>query len=591
MDRQDETYAEDPSLTQVYTDLQRLRALIDQLSDAVNQQQHTLLHAHPAQLKQTALRDSSELTRLLTYVQRTLEEVDLRVRAQATERDQLRALQEVGAAINSSLEPDEVLRVVMDVIISLTKAERAMLLLLDEETGNLEVQVARNMDRETIEKSESFQISRSIVQRVASTGEPVVTMNAQEDDRFSAQQSIISYRLRSILCVPLKIKETIIGVIYADNRIAAGIFSDTDRDLLAAFANQAAVAIENARLFRQIRNTLMEITEMKELMDNVFESIASGVITIDEGDRIALYNRAAERILGVPANSVLHQAYERVLATLNLPVVSLIREVKSNGGTKNTELDLYVETRPDVTTLNLTFSPLRDVRQETLGVAVVLDDVSEKKRLESVRRYLPPKLVDQVRDLDAAQRPQRRTVSVLFADVRGFSTYSEHLDPELLIEIINGYFTVAVQAITQFQGLTDKFMGDAVMALFNTPLNPQDDHVERALRTALMVQETTAVYHRNLAPERRLHFGIGVHTGEAVVGNVGSDLRKDYSAIGDAVNLAKRLQEVAQPDQIIISAPVYEQVSAWVSVEKLPAVQVKGRQATEQIYALRGVRR
>ncbi len=89
--------------------------------------------------------------------------------------------------------------------------------------------------------------------------------------------------------------------------------------------------------------------------------------------------------------------------------------------------------RLDTTTLNLTFSPLRDGQQEALGVAVVLDDVSEKKRLESVRRYLPPKLVDQIRDLDAAQRPQRRTLSVLFADLRGFSTYGEDMDPEQLI--------------------------------------------------------------------------------------------------------------------------------------------------------------
>jgi class 3 adenylate cyclase len=230
------------------------------------------------------------------------------------------------------------------------------------------------------------------------------------------------------------------------------------------------------------------------------------------------------------------------------------------------------------------------VQQDTLGVAVVLDDVSEKKRLESVRRYLPPKLVDQIRDLDAAQRPQRRTLSVIFADLRGFSTYGEDMDPEQLIQIINGYFTLTVQAISRYQGLTDKFMGDAVMALFNTPLNPQTDHVRRALKTALMIQKTTAIYRGNLRREKHLHFGVGVHTGEAVAGNVGSDLRKDYSAIGDAVTLAKRLQEVAQPDQIIISQDTFEQVKDWAVVEKLEAVQVKGRQAREEIYLLKAIK-
>ena len=580
----------DSPTSQTQSNLKQLHELVNQLNDTVNQQQRMLLSTHQSRIKQVALRESGELTRLLIYARRRLDELDQHVRVQMTERDSLRALQEVAATINSSLELDQVLNEVMDVIVGLTKAERALLLLIDETTGKLEVQVARNMDRETIEQSESFQISRSVVSRVAQTGEPIVTMNAQEDDRFSAQQSIISYRLRSILCVPLKIKDSITGVIYADNRIASGIFGDTDRDLLAAFANQAAVAIENARFFREIRNNLAEITEMKELMDNVFASIASGVITIDENDRIALYNRAAENILGVPAESVLYQAYDTGLQTLGLPVESIIRDVMVNGGTHSTEIDVQVDQRPDTTTLNLTFSPLRDVQQETLGVAVVLDDVSEKKRLESVRRYLPPKLVDQIRDLDAAQRPQRRLLSVLFADLRGFSTYGEDMDPEQLIQIINGYFTLTVQAISRYQGLTDKFMGDAVMALFNTPLNPQKDHVRRALKTALMIQKTTAIYRANLPRGKRLHFGVGIHTGEAVAGNVGSDLRKDYSAIGDAVTLAKRLQEVAQPDQIIISQDTFEQVKDWAVVDKLEAVQVKGRQAREEIYSLKAIK-
>jgi PAS domain S-box-containing protein len=573
------------------TNIKQLRELVDELDSTVDQQHQTLITSRAEIAQQAAARTSDELARLLLHVRRSMEDLEQRVKAQEKERDELKALQEVSAAINSSLDLNQVLSVVMDAIIRLTRAERAMLLLLDEKSGQLEVQVARNMDRETIEESASFEISRSIVRSVSETGEPVVTMNAQSDPRFSTQESIISYNLRSILCVPLKIKETITGVIYADNRVASGIFVDDDRDLLASFANQAAVAIDNARLFRQIRNHLAEITEMKDLMDNVFASIASGVITIDESDRIALYNRAAERILGVSPDSVLYQAYEAVLSTMGLPVERLVKEVRTDGGTKNTEMDIVVSKRPGMTTVNLTLSPLRDAHQESLGgVAMVLDDVSEKKRLESVRRYLPPELVDQVRDLDAAQRPQRRHITVLFADVRGFSTYSEDLDPEKLIQIINGYFTEAVQAISEYQGLTDKFMGDAVMALFNTPLNPQEDHVERAVHTALMVKSNMAAYHADLPKERRLYFGIGIHTGEAVVGNVGSHLRKDYSAIGDAVNLAKRIQEFARPDQILASEDVYREVEDWVKSKALNPIRVKGRRALEQIYELTGTK-
>jgi class 3 adenylate cyclase len=273
-----------------------------------------------------------------------------------------------------------------------------------------------------------------------------------------------------------------------------------------------------------------------------------------------------------------------------LPLRSIIEEVWLNGGTQNTELDLIVNKRPGVTTLNMTVSPLRDVLQETLGVAMVLNDVSETKRLESVRRYLPPELVDQVVDIDAAQAPQHRTMTVLFADVRGFSTISEFLDPEKLIQVINGYFTEAVRAITNYQGLTDKFLGDAVMALFNTPLNPHDNHAERAVRTAWMIKQSMVLYHESLSPDRRLHFGFGLHSGDAVVGNVGSALRKDYSAIGDAVNLAKRIQENATGDQILMSQAVYDQVKHFAEVVPMEPMQVKGRETLEQFYELVGVR-
>ncbi len=574
----------DPTINQIQDNISELRKLIDNLGSSVNRQNETLIATRADLLQQQqAAQIGEELARNLILVRRNIEDLERRIQAQQKEQEQFKALQAIGAAVNSSLELDQVLLVVMDSIISLTKSERAILLLRNEETSVLEVQLARNVDKETIENSSSFEISRSIVQTVAESGEPVVTMNAQSDSRFAAQESIISYNLRSILCVPLMVKGTAIGVIYADNRVAAGVFGDADRDLLAAFADQAAVAIQNARQYTQIM-------EMRDLMDNVFASIASGVITIDEQQRIALYNMAAERILGFPEKDIVKQTYHQALETLGLPVEPLVETVRENGGVENTELDVIVSKRPGITTLNLTLTPLRDADNMAQGVAMVLNDISETKRLESVRRYLPPALVDQIRDLDAAQRPQRQQMSVLFADVRGYSTFSEHVDAEILVQIMNGYFTEFVYAINEYQGLTDKFMGDAVMALYNSPLNPQENHAERAIRTALMIRANMEKYLSELSEDRRLHFGMGIHTGEAVAGNVGSALRKDYSAIGDAVNLSKRIQENAQADEILISSDTYEQVKDWVLVEALEPMQVKGRQNLEQIYRLLGTR-
>jgi class 3 adenylate cyclase len=293
--------------------------------------------------------------------------------------------------------------------------------------------------------------------------------------------------------------------------------------------------------------------------------------------------------LNLPANEVLEQPYDSALGVVE-GFSSIVEEVKTEGGQHNVELDTVIAKRPGMTTLNLIFSPLRDMQQENFGVAVVVNDVSEKKRLESVRRYLPPALVDQVRDIDLAQRPQRRRMSVLFADVRGFSTISEQMEPEKLIQVINGYFAIAAAAINKFEGVIDKYLGDAIMAEFNTALNPQVDHVERAVRTALMMRDELAAYHEDLPEERRLHFGIGIHVGEAVAGNVGTYFRKDYSVIGDAVNLAKRLQEIAGPGDIIVSEAVYEEAQALVEARALPPRRVKGRQKLEQLYELTGLK-
>ncbi len=554
---------------------------IKECQDALLEQQRAMLRTPHELARAAALRHSGQLAGRLEELRAQAEKLNRDFQSQAAEQERQRALHAVGAAINSSLDLDIVLQQVMDAIVRLTQAERAMLLL--KSAGEMEVKIARNLSQETLDDSASLEISRSIVRQVAETGEPVVTLNAQEDERFSAQDSIVSFKLRSILCAPLILKGETIGVIYADNRVASGIFGDADRDLLAAFADQAAVAIDNARLFH-------EVAGMKQLMDNVFASISSGVITIDEHNRVSLYNRAAEHILGV-AHDARHAGAEPLsLEGLGISIDALVRRVQSSGKAQNAEIDLTsAGPSSNPATISLTASPLHTVDDERLGgVALVLDDVSAKKRVESLRRYLPPELVDQVRDLDGAQRPQRRNLTVLFADIRDFSRFGERIDPEDLIDLANRFFSEAVAAINEHHGLIDKFMGDAVMALFNTPLNPQPDHVERAVQAALSIQSRLTAYHRALPPEKVLHFGIGIHTGEAVVGNVGSEQRKDYSAVGDVVNLCKRLQELAGIDQIVISRDVYERVRDEVRVESLPPVFVKGRQTQEELFHLLG---
>ena len=163
----------------------------------------------------------------------SINQLGARLEEMEAEHKKLIALAEIGSVVNSSLELDEVLRIVMDNIVRLTGAERGFLMLRDA-SGEMVTQVARHWSQESIKSGEAA-TSRTIVQRVIETGEAIVTTNAQDDQRFSSTASVVALNLRSILCVPLKVKNDLIGVIYTDNRIRTGIFSEGDRDLLAAF--------------------------------------------------------------------------------------------------------------------------------------------------------------------------------------------------------------------------------------------------------------------------------------------------------------------------------------------------------------------
>jgi len=527
----------------------------------------------------------------LSSLETTLFSLSRQVTAVEEERSKLLALAGVTQAVNSSLELDQVLRLVMDTIIQLTEAERGFLMLRDAE-GEMVMRIARNWEQESIHANE-FAISRTVISRVVSSGEAIMTTNAQEDPRFGGQESIVAYNLRSILCVPLKVKTELIGVIYADNRIRAGLFTEAERELLSVFANQAAIAIENARLFTSVRRTLEEVTALKNLMDNVFSSIASGVLTADVQDQITMCNRAAESILGQNLNRLVGH---RLDETLPFMAEKLQMHMAAVRKTNKPVIGLEIShTLPERGTIDwrLNLSPLKDANQATQGVAIVLDDVTERKRLEAQRRLLErmlsPAVIAQI-DPDSLQiGGKRMDITVLFADIRGFTTFSEKRSPEVLVGVLNRYLAAGAEAVLAQEGTVDKFLGDAVMAWFNAPL-PQSDHTLRAVRAALELKAAVEKLHAELPAEAQLSFGIGIHYGEAVLGWIGTEKRLEYTAIGDSVNTAKRIQENARENQILISREAFEQVQGKVQAKLYEPLHVKGKGEPLQVYELIGLK-
>src|SRR5215471_8312575 len=208
------------------------------------------------------------------------------------ERNELETLYEIARVLNSTLEFDKVLLLVMDEVIDVVKAERGFLVLLNPATNQLEFKIARDKQQKTIDLSE-FKISRSTVDRVVRTREPVLTDDAQMDDALKGQESIMAFGIRSIMCVPLVVRDHCIGAVYVDSRINANIFSNKHRDLLLAFCHQAAIAIDNARLFADLSKALRTVEEDKQYMDNILTSITNGIITTDSSGIITTFSNSA----------------------------------------------------------------------------------------------------------------------------------------------------------------------------------------------------------------------------------------------------------------------------------------------------------
>ena len=172
---------------------------------------------------------------------------------------------------------------------------------------------------------------------------------------------------------------------------------------------------------------------------------------------------------------------------------------------------------------------------------------------------------------------EKREVTVLFGDLRGFTSLSERLDPQETVEIINVYLEHVVDAVFEFGGTLDKFRGDGVMAIFGAPIAHSDDPI-RAVRCALRIQERLKeVAVPNLAPDSRLNVGIGINTGIVIAGTIGSERRMDYTVIGDEVNVAERFESHAGPGQILITKNTYEHLKGSVQARELGPIEIKGK--------------
>ena len=483
------------------------------------------------------------------------------------------------ADITSSLDLSVLLRRVMSEATRMLKADRSTLFLNNEKTNELWSEVGEGLNAVQIKLPNTAGIAGAVFQAVKTINIP----HAYADLRFNpAFDKKTGYFTRSILCVPVVNKHgKCIGVTQALNK-RGGPFTAEDEARLKAFTAQVSIALENAKLFDDVQN-------MKNYNQSMLESMSNGVITLTEDGRIHTCNAAGYRIFKAREADVLGKSAAEFFTGGNTWLVDRLKAVEAPGAKPDVMMDAAMEARGEKLSVNLTLQQLISLKGKRVGTLLMIENISSEKRMKStMARYMDPGLADQLLAAGGdALGGQSVEATMLFSDIRAFTTLTEELGAQGTVALLNEYFTLMVQCITDEGGMLDKFIGDAIMAEFGIPVAHGDDP-DRAMRAAIkMITELRALNQRRAARgQKPVLMGVGLNTDKVVSGNIGSPKRMDYTVIGDGVNLASRLESACKEysAQILCSEGTYRKLKGTYRMREVDKVIVKGKTEPVGVY-------
>lgn len=562
------------------------------------------------------------------------------------------ALLRATASLGQSLDLEATLRLVMDQARDLMQADRSTLFMLSKERGELWSKVAKADGKTMMEIR--IPSNRGIAGCVASTGQLLNISDAYKDPRFDpSTDQRTGYKTRNILCMPVfNSVGDLIAVTQLINK-QQGSFTASDEEFMRAFNIQAGIALENAKLFE---NLLVEKQYQKDILESLSDAVVSTdlegkIVTINDaalsllGCPLAdLHTKSSGQIWEykltgryiwevIPVDHLQlrlqdslkygarHYVPEQTLVSavavevpqgdrppvLNLEKTYILafpdqqnpeKYIPWNEKDWDSSVTHYL-TKEEVQTIersvNLTVNPLTNPQGTVRGGLVVLEDISQEKRMKNMMyRYMTPGVAERVMALgeDPLKAGERREVSILFSDIRGYTSLTENMGASEVLSLLNQYFETMVEAVFDHEGTLDKFIGDALMAVFGAPLPLSENHAWKAVQSSLDMRRRLKEFnkHQIFTNQPKIRFGIGISSGDVVSGNVGSQKRMDYTVIGDAVNVSSRLETATKEYlcDIIISEHTHKLCHDRIIVRELDLLRVKGKQEPLKVYELIG---
>ena len=494
--------------------------------------------------------------------------------------------------VTAEIDLSALLKRVMEEATRMLNADRATLFLNDEKTNELFSRVAMGEGVGEIRLPNTAGIAGSVF----TSGETMNIPYAYADLRFNPSfDKQTGYFTRSILCVPVTNKNgKVIGCTQVLNK-KGGKFTEEDESRLKAFTQQVAIALENAKLFD-------DVSKSRQYNESMLSSMSNGVITIDGDGKIVTCNRSGLKILKTFEKNILDTNSDDFFRDNNSWVEEKIKNVKE---TKEPDIIMDAELeikdseteKNEMISVNLTILPLinedsegrTDKKDDFLGILLMIEDISSEKRMKStMSRYMDPGIADQLLEDGAdIMGGLDTTATLLFSDLRSFTNITESLGAQGTVKLLNEYFEIMVECISEQGGMLDKFIGDAIMAAFGLPISHEDDE-DRGVKAGINMISRLWKWNelREKDGKPPLDMGLGLNTDKIVAGNIGSQKRMDYTMIGDGVNLAARLESACKQynARILISDFTFKKLKGTYRIRNIDDVVVKGKTEPIGVY-------
>ncbi|AWL98672.1 adenylate/guanylate cyclase domain-containing protein [Bradyrhizobium amphicarpaeae] len=445
---------------------------------------------------------ASQFNRMAGQIQETYSDLETKVeertRDLAQSINELKVLEEVGRAVASSLDLNAVLPTIAARAIEITHADAVLIYGFDAETRRFNLVEAGGIDKSADGAHVTIDEGENILSDAARCGEPIALADIDQAGEQPLREVAIAAGFHSVLVVPLVDQQGTLGALVVLRR-ASGEFAASIIGLMRTFANQAVLAMRNARLFT-------EVDHKSHALETANETVRA------QADKLRMQTEQLKDW--------------------------------------NKSLEERVKTQ-----------------------------LGEIERIRKLERFLAPQVAQLIASSDSPEgllTSQRREVTVVFCDLRGFTAFTEATEPEEAMNVLREYHAALGKLIFKYEGTLDKYAGDGVMILFNAPIQ-FEDHTQRAVKMAVEMRDTIGpLTERWRNRGHSLGFGIGIAVGYATLGQVGFEQRLEYAAIGSVTNLASRLCGEAKPNQIVVSRRVYGIVEQWVEAQPLDDLQLKG---------------